>query len=407
MIGTVQQPPGPAPRAAPPAQSLLSALSAHPNFRLATNPFAPIAADGTPEFDYRGGSLSPQPDIPHLKYYFDHYAWKDPTRLFKIQPNGLQTFAPPAPGAGTVILLSGFKGHGRKSLHNLLYWEISKTPPPPILVQYTAEVFPETDKTANAILNIFLSQAEQYRNKHFFASQLYDRLRDSVTRWKNNSLIGPPPIDILFDYFRGDLQMNKPKPPVIFSLDASTHAFDLDVWRPTCSMLCRLADYIIVSFSDFQKASILRTNLVGQRDKPVETALVDAPRVRLKEIRDFLEWRLSDHRSAPPAPAAPKPDLAPFTEDALGALISPGSLVRNNGSSIDRSRQKAMIADTESGQSLSIKVVIDRLAGAFSEKCHELEHLLVGNGGAISALPTERVQITRSDMEGYMRLSLT
>lgn len=407
MIGTVQQPPGPAPRAAPPAQSLLSALSAHPDFRLATNPFAPIAADGTPEFDYRKGSLFPQTDIPHLKYYFDHYAWKDPTRLFKIQPNGLQTFAPPAPGAGTVILLSGFKGHGRKSLHNLLYWEISKTPPPPLLVEYTAEVFPETNKTANAVLSVFLSQADQYRKENFSASQLYDRLQDSLTRWKNNSIIDLPPIDLLFDYFRKDIQSNKPSPPVIFSLDASTHAFDLDVWRPTCSMLCRLADYIIVSFSDFQKASILRSNLSGHRDKPIETALVDAPRIGLKGIRDLLEWRLSHHRSAPPPPAAPKPDLAPFTEDALGALISPGSLVRTNGSSIDQGRPKAMIADTENGQSLSIKVLIDRLAGAFSEKCRELEDLLAGNGGTISALPTGRVQITRSDMERYMRLSLT
>jgi len=59
-----------------PTQTLLDTLSAHPEFRLRTNPFA--RSHGWQRgIRLSAGSLAPHQRIGDLASYFDHYDWKD------------------------------------------------------------------------------------------------------------------------------------------------------------------------------------------------------------------------------------------------------------------------------------------------------------------------------------------
>jgi hypothetical protein len=185
----------------------------------------------------------------------------------------------------------------------------------------------------------------------------------------------------LFVYLREDVGKAATVPLIVFFLDATVHAFDLDAWRPTCATLCKLADYVFVSFSDLTKASILKYNLATNA---IQVALVDSPRITQAQTVDFLRWRLAEER--PPAPAAgagPEPELAPFTGAALEELFAPTP------------GAPALVT-------LPIKVVISRLDGAFSQKCEALAQQLTANGGNVNAIPSTAVRITREDMKRLM-----
>jgi hypothetical protein len=366
-----------------PTQTLLDTLSAHPEFRLRTNPFAPLAPGGNAAFDYLAGSLAPHQRIGDLASYFDHYDWKDKDRLVGVGKTGLTTLA--APSTSTVILLSGFQGTGRKSLRNILHYDVRTrfAPRPVIVTEHTAAIVPDRLNVADALLQGFFRRVKDYDDalKNKGTNRLSKRMADTRKEWKDNALVASPDIDALFGYLREDVGKVASAPLIVFFLDATVHAFDLDAWRPTCATLCRLADYVLVSFSDVSKASILKYNLATNA---IQVAQVDSPRITKEQTVNFLRWRLAEERTSPPAPSAgPEPGLAPFTEAALDALFAPTP------------RAPAPVF-------LPIKVVIARLDSVFSQKCESLAQQLAANGGNINAIPSEAVRITGDDMKRLM-----
>jgi len=330
------------------------------------------------------GSLAPHQRIGDLASYFDHYEWKDKHRLVGVNKTGLTTLAPPGAAAGTVILLSGFQGTGRKSLRNMLHYDVGKrfAPRPVIVTEHTAAIVPDRLNVADTLLQSFFRRVKDYDDtfKNKGANRLSKRMADTRKEWKENALVASPDIDALFEYLREDLGKAATVPLIVFFLDATVHALDLDAWRPTCATLCRLADYIFVSFSDVSKASILKYNLATNA---VQVAQVDSPRITKAQAVKFLRWRLAEERTLLPASVGPEPELAPFTEAAINELFAPTP------------KAPAPVV-------LPIKVVIARLDSAFSQKCESLAQQLAANGGNVNALPSEAVRITGDDMKRLM-----
>ncbi|WP_449383549.1 hypothetical protein [Bradyrhizobium sp. UFLA05-112] len=365
-----------------PAQTLLDVLSAHPEFRLRTNPFAPLAPGGVAKFDYLAGSLAPHQHSGDLASYFDHYDWKDKDRLVGVGKTGLTTLAPPGAAAGTVILLSGFQGTGRKSLRNMLHYDVHSrfAPRPVIVTEHTAAIVPDRLNVADTLLQSFFRRVRDYDDtlKNKGANRLSKLMADTRKEWKESALVQSPDVDALFGYLKEDVSRAATVPLIVFFLDATVHAFDLDAWRPTCATLCKLADYAFVSFSDLSKASILKYNLATNA---IRVALVDSPRITKAQTVDFLRWRLAEERTpALAAGAGSEPELAPFTGAALDELFAP----------TPRAPEPV---------TLPIKVVISRLDGAFSQKCEALAQQLAANGGNVNAIPPGAVRITRDDMK--------
>jgi hypothetical protein len=256
-------------------------------------------------------------------------------------------------------------------------------PRPLIVTEHTAAIVPDRLNVADTLLQSFLRRVRDYDDtlKNKGANRLSKRMADTRKEWKESALVQSPDVDALFGFLKEDVGRVATVPLIVFFLDATVHAFDLDAWRPTCATLCRLADYVFVSFSDLSKASILKYNLATNA---IQVALVDSPRITKEQTVKFLRWRLAEERTSTLAAGpGPEPELAPFTGAALDELFAP----------TPRAPEPV---------TLPIRVVISRLDGVFSQKCESLAQQLAANGGNVNAIPPGAVRITGDDMKRLM-----
>jgi hypothetical protein len=359
---------------------MTSLTSSYTAFQLRTNPFSPeVTVNGQQgRFDYLQGPLSPQKDAMHLNYYFDLYRWLDPEQIGQIGQNGRLVVFPDRLGQpGMIIVISGVSGTGRTSLENLLLFEVeTRAKSAPIHTRYTIEISANKVQAAQNFASMLISEIEDYVANPKLgrdAKRLPKKLRATVKEWRENLIEGETNTEFLFQQLTRDIRKTLPDTPIVFSLDASNHMNTPDTWRPACTMLRNLADYVILSLSKRDHASYLKTSL---QDNQIRVVWIDAPRVDEHQTKRFLVNRLAAERVAP---AAPGQELFPFTDRAVSALF----------------------AATGGGEpiTLSIGVAIKKLKGAFDKKCADVAGALAGPPTAGVAAP--RLQISDEDMRRY------
>jgi hypothetical protein len=362
-----------APDEARPPGDFPPALSAHPAFNLAVNPFEPVVIRIPGEktrYRYSGsGPLKPQDCKDHLQLYFNVYEWKDITKLHGLREGRLTVLNRPNAERAMVILISGFRGSGRTSALNLLKYEFAeRSAVSPIVLEYNTKI--TTDRSQHAKEIAFILQRAARRMGY---NDLADRLTATQKDWVAavGEAAGSP--ETLFDIFKEDISDLVPGLSVVVALDAQDHKVTSDVWRPICRMLSRMSEYIIVSLSDREQAQHFRANLeLGE----FQVAWVDSPKVDEDKFTEFLSHRLSKERVAP---TAPESCLTPFTPQAL----------------------KVLFRSTETGApavKMPIAVAMSRLASVFQHKATALSKD-VNNGVVLTAA---QVLITGADMEAYL-----
>jgi len=348
--------------------------------QLRTNPFSPdINISGQQlKFDYLQGPLTPQQNRVHLKYYFDLYRWSDPEYVGSIGRDGRISAFPEGFGQpGMIVVISGVSGTGRTSLENLLQFEITaRADSEPLLTRYTIEVSSNKVQAAQNFATLFIQDIEDYLSKVKRAKEaktLPKRLKAIMKEWRESLVPDEPNTDFLFQQLTREVRKILPKTPIVFSLDATNHINTPDTWRPACIMLRNLADFVILSLSNHDHASYLRTSL---KDYQMRAVWIHAPRIDAAQTIRFLTARLLEERTANLEPGE---ELFPFTEGAVKALFAP--------------------AGGAGPITLSIGVAIKKLKGAFEKKCADIHVILANEPGV--AIPAARLRITDADMQSY------
>jgi hypothetical protein len=347
--------------------------------QLRTNPFSPQVTENGQQFqfDYLQGPLSPQKNSVYLNYYFDLYQWKDQEQIGLIGRDGrLVTFPERLGQPGMIIVISGVSGTGRSSLENLLLFEIeAHGKSVAVCTRYAIEISSNKVQTAHNFASMFIDEIEDYLSRANVgknAKSLPKKLLATVKDWRDNLVEGEANTEFLFQRLMRDVRRILPDLPIVFCLDASNHINTPDTWRPACTMLRNLADFVILSLSKKDDAAVLRTSL---RDGQVRVVWVDAPRVDEDQTKRFLAARLAAERVAV-APAGQ--ELFPFTDRAIGALFAPTG---------------------DEPVKFSIGVAIRKLKGAFEKKCADVSATLADPGAQETA--ATRFLITDEDMRRY------
>lgn len=239
------------------------------------------------------------------------------------------------------LLVSGAQGCGRTSLKNLLLYELTqRSQAPPLVVEFTVAPVLNRAQTALSLARMLARQAKGLNSAAATA------MATTIETWKNDIIPGAEPlIDNLFGPLKEDIQARFSGASVIIFLDALNHAVTRDTAQACAAMLQGLSDFVILALTDNDDARFIRSSCI-MHGQPV--ALIDAPKVGLATVREFLKGRLAKARmqgiTAPDA-------LHPFTDDALLALLA---------SSNPHDRQPI---------SLPIRVAIQKLANAIEKKC--------------------------------------
>jgi hypothetical protein len=348
------------------------ALSAHPAFNLAGNPFEAIVyVAGQPiRYRYAGsGPLKPHECEEHLPLYFDVYEWMNATRLKGLGADGrLTVLQRPNDDRSMVILISGFRGSGRTSALNLLKYETRKRSAiAPVVVEYNAKITSNVNQHCKEIA-FAIRLAIKRAGHDTLAMQLADSQKDWADTVGQDA--GSP--EMLFDIFKENITDLLPGLPVVVALEAQDHKSTSDIWRPICRMLSRLCQYIIVTLTDRDQAEHFRGSLeIGA----FQTAWIDAPKVTQGKIVQILSSRLAIKRVNPPA----TPGLEPFTQQALQVLFQP-------------------IGAGAAPVTMPIAVAMSMLAAVFQRKAQALEQD-IANG---IQLTEAKVLITGQDMGDYL-----
>jgi hypothetical protein len=345
--------------------------------RLRTNPFSPECNLGgrLERFDYTAGPLTPEVAPHHLAYYFDVYEWSDTQQVGKIGPNGrLETFPTQIGRPGMIVVISGFSGTGRTSLINLLLYEIkARASSSPLITNYPIVITRNRVQDAKNFASNFLRTVTKFAegNKQKKIRSLPGVMQATFTNWKDNLSSDEPNTDFLFQQLAIDAQDAIPSTPIVFSLDATDYMNTPDTWRPTCTMLRNLANYIILSLSNRDHAVYILNSLTRNNFRIV---WIDAPRMDIGRAKRFLMQRLSAEREGPPIAGE---ELFPFTDEALAALFSP----------------------TTGNQPvpLAISVAIRKLKGAFEKKLAEVAAIMADPNRQAQQLPPS-LSINGADM---------
>ena len=356
-----------------------SALSA---LRLKTNPFSPERSDGgrLVQFDYTAGPLTPEAYPHHLQYYFDLYDWSDTQQLGNIGPDGrLVTFPNQVGRPGMIIVISGFNGTGRTSLINLLLYEIKHRAPSGLIVtKYPIKITSSRRQDAMNFADNFIRTVTNFTagNRQRAIKSLPTKMKDTFDRWKANSSPDETNADYLFQQLALDAEDVLPTTPIVFSLDATDYMNTPDTWRPTCTMLRYLANYIILSLSNRDHAIYLKNSL--QRSN-FQVVWIDSPRVDVPRARRFLTHRLAAEREGVTVQGA---ELFPFTDEAVNALFAP----TNGNQSVPQ----------------PISVTIKKLKGAFDKKFSDITRVLADPATASQQLSAANLSISAADMRHYL-----
>lgn len=344
-------------------------------FGLRTNPFSPERVeDGQPvQFDYTKGPLSPETNPNHLQYYFDIYKWSNAQLLGNMGSDGrLKAFPEQIGRPGMIVVISGFNGTGRTSLINLLRYEIKKrADPAPFVIEYSIQITGDRIQDARNFATRFISTVAKVTagSKQKDVKNLPKKMQATFADWKENSTPQNTNTDFLFQGLALDMQDVLPKAQIVFSLDATDYMNTPDTWRPTCTMLRHLANYIILSLSNRDHAVYLLSSLT----KTAQIVWIDAPRVDAPGAKRFLTNRLAAERNAA---AAPGQELFPFTDEAVEALF----------------------ASTKGAEPvpLAISVALKKLKSAFDRKATDVAAALADPAAAHGVPPS--LSINGADM---------
>jgi hypothetical protein len=323
--------------------------------RLKTHPFSPERNEGGRliHFDYASGPICPEVDSHYLRYYFDVYTWSNTQLLGKIGPDGrLEAFPSPIGRPGLIVVISGFAGTGRTSLINLLLYEIkTRAASTPLITDYPIKITRNRVQDAKNFASNFIRAVTKFTagSKRKEIRNLPKKMQTTFNEWKENLSPEEPNTDFLFQGLAMDAQDALPDTQIVFSLDATDYMNTPDTWRPTCTMLRHLANYIILSLSNRDHAIYILNSLMKNG---FQIVWVDAPRVDVTRTKHFLAHRLAAERGG----AAVGEELFPFSDEAIAALFSPTS--------------------GDQPISLAISVVIRKLKAAFDKKLSEVAVLM-------------------------------
>jgi hypothetical protein len=341
--------------------------------KLRTNPFAPVTrVDGREiRLDYYKGPLRPRKDELALRYYFDLYTWARRDSLGPLADDGrIQAFPDGGNSLGTAIVISGLSGTGRTSLEELLLYEIAhRSGSKSIVTDYSIQVSAKPAQDAGDFARMFIGEVQDYLDdiaeKSEAQKALVERLNAQRKDWIDSGDESSRNPEALFGAFARPVRRAFPNTPIVFRLDATHYLNSSDTWGPILRMLRQLADYVILSLSVKDDASLLQARL----ERDIRIFWIDAPRISADKMKSFLERRLAAERSNAEADLDP---LFPFTEEALDALF----------------------AGTEQGKRVEhpISVAIQKLRRAFDKKYDEI-------AAAGAGVPVARLLITAEDMK--------
>jgi hypothetical protein len=343
---------------------------------LKTNPFSPerVEDGNTVRFDFTAGPLSPEGNPSHLQYYFDIYKWSDSQLVGNIGADGrLRAFPDQVGRPGMIIVISGFSGTGRTSLINLMRYEIRKRAnPAPLVIEYSIQItgdrIQDARNFATRIIGTVAKATASDKRKE--VKNLSKKMQATFADWKENATPQNANTDFLFQGLALDLEDALPGAQIVFSLDATDYMNTPDTWRPTCTMLRHLSNYIILSLSNRDHAIYLLHSLT--KNAPV--VWVDAPRVDASTAKRFLANRLASERNAQ---ALPGQDLFPFTDEAIEALFAPTA----GGDPVP----------------LSISIAVKKLKSAFDRKVTDVTADLADPAAAAQRSPASH-SISGADM---------
>jgi hypothetical protein len=350
--------------------------------RLKTNPFSPERMEDGQliRFDYTAGPLTPEINPHHLQYYFDIYDWSDTQQVGNIGPDGrLVNFPTQVGRPGIIVVISGFAGTGRTSLINLLLYEIkNRASSTPIITKYPIKITSNRRQDAMNFADNFMRTVAKFTasSRKRDIKNLPKKMTSTFEKWKANSSPDETNADYLFQQLALDVEDTLPDIPIVFSLDATDYMNTPDTWRPTCTMLRYLANYIVLSLSNRDHALYIRNSLLRNN---FQVVWIDAPRVDIPRAKRFLTQRLAAERQGA---AALGEELLPFTDEAINALF----------------------ASTSGGQPVpqSISVTIKKLKGAFDKKINDIVAVLADTAAAAQQLSAAPLSISAVDMRRYL-----
>jgi hypothetical protein len=278
------------------------AASTFQDWNLKDNPFA-----------YSKGPLRPDADVGQLAYYFDFYTWDKDSAMPGFDANGrLKILTLDADHqTTTTFFISGEDGCGRRSMKNLLLFELSHRAGDNFLA---AEAVAGRS-TNRAQIAMSLAQAI-IRTVRARSPSTADQMRDAAKDWKDLIVDNSEPdVESLFQTMKSILRQSLPDAWLVVFLDALNPSATQDSVLKTREMLEGIADFVILALINVDDALFIR---LRYKQRQRVALWVVAKKVSADIMTRFLEKRFTDERLDP---AVAHSKLHPFTPDAITTLF--------------------------------------------------------------------------------------
>jgi hypothetical protein len=303
-------------------------------WQLRAHPFNPATdADGEPYLDDEGGAVSrtfwqlplnTARDRRFIDFYFDLYDWQKSTLIQNISK---QTLFEKFPALSTLrepksvlVVIQGSDGTGCESLRNLILHKIQEESRAlPVVVEVNLDSFNHADNLKEIAQTFY----DGYGNSIYRTptrdelKEIYDEGKDSPNPGAETFYAG------MFRRLNTKVRTVQKNARIVLLLKGAlkTGGDSYDTWRVIYNSTSSLFQYIIVITTDEIEANSVHT--VFRRDNKNVT-LIKARELGLNDAKRYLLARLDQERTA-----SVNDPLAPFTEEALTVLFSPGSAAAN------------------------------------------------------------------------------
>lgn len=283
------------------------------------NPFAPTSDARGEEFvaRYLRRTLNPNLDERLLRYYYDLYDWGADSKTC-LGPDGhLQNFLildrVLDAGEAHLLVICGDGETGRRSLKNLIFYEMAKALPreeAPIIVE--ADLGAHRKEGALGALADFIRD-ECVRSEPRVSAL---RLKEFADEARNTASATTATWGTALKRIAQELRAVSEK-PVLIHVQGGEHS---DTWEVVFDEASAIAQLIVITTSRFSQVDSLWRSL---RATKKNLTVVRSGPLTIDQAREFLNRRLSAHR-LPSTSLGNLTDLAPFSDESLIALYEKG-----------------------------------------------------------------------------------